>query len=637
MNYDTATEKRDRAALENLLREHGAVFHGKECRCPFHDDKTPSAGIFQDNDGFWRFKCQTTSCAVTGDIFDIEARIKCKTVADILRERREAANVTSPNPGKEPPKVYATIEALEEAMHLTAAAGRWEYVNPDSGVTELIVYRVERDGKKSFRQASPRPAGWILQTNEGPRPLYNRAGIATMPVVLFVEGEKAADMGIAVGVPCTTLPGGAETSKNPNIDYSLLKGKTVYLWPDNDIADGDKVPAGIAHMARVAESLEAMGIDARMVDIAALDLPPKGDLEQFLDRIDGDARAKKRAVWDAMQKYTATGMHQKFMESIKDIQRAAPLRWKRLNELSRFATPGMVSILVGEPGAGKSFFLIECALYWHEMDVPFAFYALEDEREFHIRRALAQKTGLAKLSDVDWVSDNFAVVQDIAEENKDFLNKFGAKLAGETSEEITKPVLIEWIYRRVKDGAKIIIVDPITMTKNETNKCWIEDQQLMGDVKRIAREKKVSVILATHPSKILNRSQPPSLDDIAGGAAVSRFAHKVIWIQNHVIPLQSTVKNYDFTMEVEHNRTLHILKSRDTAGQGMKIAMNFESDLRFHEKGVLLASKGNDGKKSKGAAAVSDFAKRAIANVSTKSYNTEPNIHERYDEDEMAF
>jgi hypothetical protein len=159
----------------------------------------------------------------------------------------------------------------------------------------------------------------------------------------------------------------------------------------------------------------------------------------------------------------------------------------------------------------------------------------------------------------------------------------------------------------------------------------------MGDVKCIAREKKVSVILATHPSKILNRQQPPSLDDIAGGAAVSRFAHKVLWIQNHVIPTMSTVKNYDFTMEVEHNRTLHILKSRDTAGQGMKIAMNFESDLRFHEKGVLLASKGNEPKKSKGTSAMSEFTQRAAANAAKKNYTTEPNIHDRYDEDEMAF
>jgi hypothetical protein len=266
----------------------------------------------------------------------------------------------------------------------------------------------------------------------------------------------------------------------------------------------------------------------------------------------------------------------------------------------------------------------------------FAFYALEDEREFHIRRALAQKTGVGKLSDVDWVTDNFNVVVDIAEANKDFLNKFGAKLAGETSEEITKTALIEWIYMRVKSGAKIIVVDPITMTKNETNKCWIEDQQLMGDVKRIAREKKVSDILATHPSKILNRAQPPSLDDIAGGAAVSRFAHKVIWIQNHVIPVVSTVKNYDIQMEMEHNRTLHILKSRDTPGQGMKVAMNFESDLRFHEKGVLLA-KGNEPKKSRGTNAVSEFTNRAIGNASKNTYQPKENIHERYEEDDMAF
>ena len=635
MSYDTAAEKRDRAALESLLREHGAVFHGKDCRCPFHDDKTPSAGIFQDNDGFWRFKCQTTSCGVTGDIFDIEARIKCKTVADVLRERREAANLNDKPTGQEAPRLYATIQELEQATNLTNATGRWEYYNPATDTVELVIYRVDHDGRKSFRQASPRPGGWVLKTSEGPRPLYNRAGIATKPVVLFVEGEKAADMGIAVGVPCTTLPGGAEASKQPLIDYEPLRGKTVYLWPDNDMPDGDKVPSGLAHMQRVAASLEALGIETRMVDIAALGLPPKGDLEQFLAGVDGDAETKKRATWEAMKNCRDTGMHQQFMVSVKGIERSCPLRWKRLNELSKFATPGMVSILVGEPGAGKSFFLIECAMYWHDLDVPFAFYALEDEREFHIRRALAQKTGISSLSNVDWVIDNMPVVEDIAEANKDFLNKFGAKLAGETSEEITKSVLMQWILNRVKGGAKIIVVDPITMTKNETNKCWIEDQQLMGDVKRIAREKKVSIILATHPSKILNRAQPPSLDDIAGGAAVSRFAHKVIWLQNHVIPTTSTVKNYDITMEVEHNRTVHILKSRDTPGQGMKIAMSFEPDLRFHEKGIIISGQ-QEVKRGKKPSTPSDFTQRAISNARAIK-PVEVDIHERYEEDDLAF
>ena len=57
--------RQSEASLRVALEETGAVFKGKECRCPFHEDKTPSGGIYE-KDGVWRFKCHTASVVFMG-------------------------------------------------------------------------------------------------------------------------------------------------------------------------------------------------------------------------------------------------------------------------------------------------------------------------------------------------------------------------------------------------------------------------------------------------------------------------------------------------------------------------------------------------------------------------------------------
>ena len=76
------SERNSRDALVAVISEAGAVFRGKECRCPFHDDKRASAGIFKSASGVWRFKCH--SCGVSGDVFDMRARVRGVPLADVL-------------------------------------------------------------------------------------------------------------------------------------------------------------------------------------------------------------------------------------------------------------------------------------------------------------------------------------------------------------------------------------------------------------------------------------------------------------------------------------------------------------------------------------------------------------------------
>jgi KaiC/GvpD/RAD55 family RecA-like ATPase len=617
---DLTPYKRDQHRIMDLIASVGSqhAFKGTACRCPFHDDKHASAGIFQADDG-WKFKCQT--CGAGGDYFDVKALLSGTTATQEIQAVQDGAKQPQATTAKKP-ITFATIGDAESG-YLGKHEARYCY---NDG---YYIYRLKRDNSKYFQPLHWNGTEWQLSEKPGVQPLYNADGVKDAAVVLVVEGEKCVDALTAIGVPAVTTPFGAGATKSKQFDYSPLTGKTVYLWPDNDeVKNGESV--GFAHMQRISLSLEALGIQAKMVDIAPLKLPIKGDVVDFLATLTGDTKAKKVALWKAMSGCKPTGARAELMEAVDEIERgehtSIPIPWKGLHDLSRFTTPGQVTIMVGEPGAGKSFFLIECAAHWVDTGIPFAFYALEDPRSFHIRRALAQRSSISHLTDADWIKDHASSAREIMQEHSDFMDKLGAGLSGEPSEAITKDKLIEWIAEKISRGVKVIVIDPITMTRGKLKEKYLEDEALMDKVKVLASANKVSIVLATHPTK---EDGEPSLNAISGGASVGRFAHKVIWLKHHINPIKSNIRTDMGNVEMEHNRTMHILKSRDTRGQGMRIAMNFDSDLKFYERGIILSKGAKEHRQA------SAFEQRAIDTNKPSPYRTEGEpIEETFNDDD---
>ena len=111
-------------------------------------------------------------------------------------------------------------------------------------------------------------------------PLYNQHLIANYPddLVYLVEGEKCADRMVQLGSIATTWPFGAASIEK--VDFSLLAARRVVCWPDND-------SSGIKAMERAGVALRNQGSLVVTLDVLALELPPKGDvvdwLVQFID------------------------------------------------------------------------------------------------------------------------------------------------------------------------------------------------------------------------------------------------------------------------------------------------------------------------------------------------------------------
>ena len=106
------------------------------------------------------------------------------------------------------------------------------------------------------------------------KPLYNLHALHTdqLSPPFVLEGEMCVDALQSKNILATTS-GSADSASGAN--WQALAGRNVILWPDNDVA-------GQRYKHDVAKILLGLGCSLRIVDIAALNLPPKGDVVDWL-------------------------------------------------------------------------------------------------------------------------------------------------------------------------------------------------------------------------------------------------------------------------------------------------------------------------------------------------------------------
>lgn len=569
-------KKRDRSALVGELEKAGAKFKGNACNCAFHDDKHPSAGIFQSEGGDWRFKCQT--CGVQGDIWDIIAKNTGQPLAELLKAARVESGEKFGKSASKPVKVYATIEDLKAACPVQIT-DVYNYTNPDTGNIDMIVIRSQTDSGKTFRQAHPCSGGFKMSGPEKPWPLYNRGRIAQVDTVVVVEGESCVHVLHEYGVTATTSPAGA--GKAEYADWQPLAGKNVVLWSDKDTV-------GLKHMEQVESILQKLEPVPRIsvIDPASLDLEEKEDVADYAKQLEiagMDVReGLQEAIQQAKPKGAAVGVSVRIEAIISGQLESVPLPWSRLSKLSNAIIPGTVTLICGSPGASKSFMLLQALSYWLDNGYKVAVYELEEDREFHLMRALAQRSGVAEITRHDWVKQNPEPAREAYIEHKDFLDKLGRTI-WICESQVTLDQLAVWSEKRAKAGCRIICIDPVTAAV-QTGKPWVEDNAFLQRIKRTATESGCSFVLVTHPTKAINQ---PDMTALAGSAAYSRFAQTIFWLHSHESK-NSKTKTACGTAEIDHNRTVHILKARNGKGNGLQIACEFDSEnLTLNEFGVI--------------------------------------------------
>jgi len=141
----------------------------------------------------------------------------------------------------------------------------------------MLLFQVVRYETKDFRQRRPDGmGGWIRNLDGVRRILYRlqellRAGSDDW--VFIVEGEKDVDRLYDEGLVATTCPMGAG-KWDDNYSEFLNDRSKICIIPDNDIS-------GRSHAKQVAESLDHVGVKARILELPGL--ADKGDVSDWFD------------------------------------------------------------------------------------------------------------------------------------------------------------------------------------------------------------------------------------------------------------------------------------------------------------------------------------------------------------------
>lgn len=145
-------------------------------------------------------------------------------------------------------------------------------------------------GEKWIRPIKLNSEGYALGEPDYPngKPLYRLHDLAARPTdpVIVCEGERCVDAILKVGALATTS-GAADSAGKA--DWQPLATRSVTIWPDND-------EAGRRYAEEVGQVLRALGCAVRLVDVAALNLPPKGDAVDWLAEYPGATAADIAAL-----------------------------------------------------------------------------------------------------------------------------------------------------------------------------------------------------------------------------------------------------------------------------------------------------------------------------------------------------
>ena len=203
---------------------------GWSCKCPAHDDATPSLSLDDADNEF-------------GLLWDCHANCSQEAVLEALRDR-----------GLIPPRPDFYIRDLGEPSIV------WDYYDLD-GAVAFHVARYEPPGGKQIRPWRRAGSELVAKAAPAPRVLYRLPELLAdaRRTVLVVEGELCADAAArALGNWCavTTWSGGAKAWHKSAWDVLALR--KVALWPDAD-------QPGFTAMRAIGAKLAALGATVRYV------------------------------------------------------------------------------------------------------------------------------------------------------------------------------------------------------------------------------------------------------------------------------------------------------------------------------------------------------------------------------------
>jgi len=296
--------------------------------CPGHEDKHPSFMVWEGADGWLHVKCQS-GCD--------ESRIE--TALGIKPEDRRVCQI-------EPQllKTNSTVYSYYDLDGLEAFA-KVRLVSSDGKKTFRQYVRFDTEGKAVPKVGEPKRFPYPSEVNLNGRGnlLYRLPEVlaaARLGHVVYVnEGEKACEAFRLRGYVATCQPAGAGPGKWKDEHTAALRGATVVI-----VADYDKV--GFEYAREVAAVLLPVARSVRVVQSKTA-----GDKDDAWDHFNAGFTVDEFVRRSDLEP----------PRNISTITSAATVVVESVDWLLYPLVPmGMITLVEGDPGVGKSF--LTCAL-----------------------------------------------------------------------------------------------------------------------------------------------------------------------------------------------------------------------------------------------------------------------------------
>ena len=250
--------------------------------------------------------------------------------------------------------------------------------------------------------------------------------------------------------------------------------------------------------------------------------------------------------------------------------------WPSVDRTTQALSPGTITLLVGTPGATKSWLILQSIIMWHGNGVPFAALELEQDYTFWIKRILALLSSHGGMARLAWVAENPDLALSLLAQNEVTAQKImeSFHIGGGFTVEQT----IQWLKDQGRAGKRVVTIDPITMLDTTGGKEHEAAKQLMDQASKVAQKYGMSIVVVTHNTSLAGLKGNPTLDQVAGGKGYTRFADTVFWLSPTPKDTSNKVmiRKHGVTYLAEANRQLLILKSRAGTGVGEVVCLQFD-------------------------------------------------------------
>lgn len=265
----------------------------------------------------------------------------------------------------------------------------------------------------------------------------------------------------------------------------------------------------------------------------------------------------------------------------------APLPWPMMEEQTQALMPGSITVVCGDAGTGKTFWVLEALHHWHKTSTEAAVFFIEKDRVFHTQRLLAQLAENASFIDTKWINSNEPIITKFKDLHRETIDAMGKMIWSSPQERVTLGSLQAWIKQMASAGKRVIVIDPVSAVSAGQAR-WTEDDDFMLGSEKIITAHGCSLILVTHPKKG-TRTGPPSGHDMAGGAAYFKFSDSCVWLERQKKMKPVTVQHrLGGRTAISPKIIAYLQKTRNGRGAGKELAYLFGSALKFAEQGEVV-------------------------------------------------